>query len=121
MTQAEPSAQELILRRTRAGFVGRESERATFLRNFDIPATDARHRFRFHVHGSAGIGKTSLVQELAQLARERGALTAYVDDSVGSVPEAMETLCREFADHGRRLKDLERRLATWREDRKSVV
>jgi tetratricopeptide (TPR) repeat protein len=120
MAQAEPSAQELILRRTRAGFVGRESERAAFLRNFDIPATDTRHRFRFHVHGSAGIGKTSLVQELAQLARERGALTAYVDDSVGSVPEAMETLCREFADQGRRLKDLERRLATWRERRREA-
>ncbi|WP_326667397.1 tetratricopeptide repeat protein [Streptomyces canus] len=120
MAQAEPSAQELILRRTRAGFVGRESERAAFLRNFDIPATDARHRFRFHVHGSAGIGKTSLVQELAQLARERGVLTAYVDDSVGSVPEAMETLCREFADQGRRLKDLERRLATWRDRRREA-
>ncbi|MEU0424889.1 tetratricopeptide repeat protein [Streptomyces canus] len=120
MAQAEPSLQELILRRTRAGFVGRETERAAFLRNFDIPATDARHRFRFHVHGSAGIGKTSLVQELAQLARERGALTAYIDDSVGSVPEAMETLCREFADQGRRLKDLERRLATWRERRREA-
>ncbi|MEV7734999.1 tetratricopeptide repeat protein [Streptomyces sp. NPDC088921] len=120
MAQAEPSAQELILRRTRAGFVGREAERTAFLRNFDIPATDARHRFRFHVHGSAGIGKTSLVQELAQLARERGALTAYVDDGVGSVPEAMETLCREFVDQGRRLKDLERRLATWRDRRREA-
>ncbi|MFG2461367.1 tetratricopeptide repeat protein [Streptomyces sp. NPDC048523] len=120
MAQAEPSAQELILRRTRAGFVGRETERAAFLRNFDLPATDARHRFRFHVHGSAGIGKTSLVQELAQLARERGALTAYADDSVGSVPEAMETLCREFSEQGRRLKDLERRLATWRERRREA-
>ncbi|MFG2724357.1 tetratricopeptide repeat protein [Streptomyces canus] len=120
MAQAEPSLQELIRRRTRAGFVGRETERAAFLRNFDIPATDARHRFRFHVHGSAGIGKTSLVQELAQLARERGALTAYVDDSVGSVPEALETLCREFVDQGRRLKELERRLATWRERRREA-
>ncbi|MFK4102981.1 tetratricopeptide repeat protein [Streptomyces sp. NPDC019531] len=120
MAQAEPSQQELILLRTRAGFVGREAERAAFLGNFDIPPGDARHRFRFHVHGSAGIGKTSLVEELAQLARERGALTAYVDDGVGSVPEAMETLCREFADQGRRLKDLERRLATWRDRRREA-
>ncbi|MDH6550629.1 tetratricopeptide repeat protein [Streptomyces sp. SAI-041] len=120
MTQAEPSAQELILRRTRAGFVGREAERAAFLGNFDIPSGDPRHRFRFHVHGSAGIGKTSLVQELAHLARERGALTAHVDDSVGSVPEAMEALCRELSAQGRRLKDLERRLATWRERRREA-
>ncbi|EDY53527.1 conserved hypothetical protein [Streptomyces sviceus ATCC 29083] len=100
--------------------MGREAERTAFLRNFDIPPGDPRHRFRFHVHGSAGIGKTSLVQELAQLARERGALTAYVDDGIGSVPEAMETLCREFADQGRRLKDLERRLATWRDRRREA-
>ncbi|MEU0411145.1 tetratricopeptide repeat protein [Streptomyces griseorubiginosus] len=120
MTQAEPSAQELILRRTRAGFVGREAERAAFLRNFDIPPGDPRHRFRFHVHGSAGIGKTSLVEELAHLARERGALTAYVDEGIGSVPEAMEALCREFADQRRRFKDLERRLATWRDRRREA-
>ncbi|WP_449353625.1 tetratricopeptide repeat protein [Streptomyces shaanxiensis] len=120
MTQAEPSAQELILRRTRAGFVGREAERTAFLRNFDIPPGDPRHRFRFHVHGSAGIGKTSLVEELAHLARERGALTAYVDDGIGSVPEAMEALCREFADRRRRFKDLERRLAAWRDRRREA-
>ncbi|MFF7053438.1 tetratricopeptide repeat protein [Streptomyces griseorubiginosus] len=120
MAQAEPSAQELILRRTRAGFVGREAERAVFLRNFDISPADPRYRFRFHVHGSAGIGKTSLVEELAHLARERGALTAYVDDGVGSVPEAMEALCREFADQRRRFKDLERRLATWRDRRREA-
>ncbi|MFF7937170.1 tetratricopeptide repeat protein [Streptomyces sp. NPDC007940] len=120
MAQAEPSLQELILQRTRAGFVGREAERVAFLRNFDIPPGDARHRFRFHVHGSAGVGKTSLVEELAHLARERGALTAYVDDGVGSVPEAMEALCREFADRRRRFKDLERRLATWRDRRREA-
>ncbi|MFF3484045.1 tetratricopeptide repeat protein [Streptomyces sp. NPDC002701] len=117
MAQTGPSRQELIQQGNRAGFVGRDCERAAFLANFDIPPGDARQRFRFHVHGTAGVGKTFLVQELRHLARERGALTAYVDESAGSVPEALAEICAQFADQGRRLKDLERRLAAYRDRR----
>ncbi|MFI1409836.1 BREX system ATP-binding domain-containing protein [Streptomyces sp. NPDC020707] len=117
MAQAGPSWQELIQQGNRAGFVGRDAERAAFLTNFDLPVGDARRRFRFHVHGTAGVGKTFLIQELRQLARERGALTAYVDERAGSVPEAMAEMCRQFADQGRRLKELERRLAVYRDRR----
>ncbi|MGW0842598.1 tetratricopeptide repeat protein [Streptomyces sp. NPDC002787] len=109
-----PSMQELILRRTRQGFVGRNTERAAFRANFDLPVEDERHRFLFHVHGNAGIGKTFLVRELEQIARERGALTAYVDDGVGSVPEAMAVITDRFAREGRRFKELERLLAAHR-------
>ncbi|MGW6011383.1 tetratricopeptide repeat protein [Streptomyces sp. NPDC055210] len=117
MAQAGPSWQELIQQGNRAGFVGRDAERAAFLANFDLPVTDTRQRFHFHVHGPAGVGKTFLVQELRQLARERGALTAYIDERVGSVPEAMAEVARQFADQGRRLKELERRLAVYRDRR----
>ncbi|MFJ2259558.1 BREX system ATP-binding domain-containing protein [Streptomyces sp. NPDC087844] len=114
---AGASWQELIQRGNRAGFVGRDGERAAFLANLDLPVGDARRRFRFHVHGTAGVGKTFLVQELRHLARERGALTAYVDERAGSVPEAMAEVGRQFAEQGRRLKELERRLAVYRERR----
>ncbi|MER6355205.1 tetratricopeptide repeat protein [Streptomyces sp. NPDC001634] len=117
MAQARPSMQQLIRQRRRAGFVGRSGERAAFRANFDLPPEDERHRFLFHVHGNAGVGKTFLVRELEQLARERGALTAYVDESAGSVPEAMATISRQFAAQGRRFKDLDRLLAAHRERR----
>ncbi|MEU9959463.1 tetratricopeptide repeat protein [Streptomyces sp. NPDC050982] len=117
MAQAGPSRQELIQQGNRAGFVGRDTERAVFLRNFDIRPGDPGQRFRFHVHGTAGVGKTFLVQELQHLARERGALTAYVDERAGSVPEALSEICEQFADQGRRLKDLERRLTAYQERR----
>ncbi|MFI6879165.1 tetratricopeptide repeat protein [Streptomyces sp. NPDC050400] len=117
MGAAQPSMQELIRRRRRAGFVGRRDELAAFRANFDVPLDDERHRFLFHVHGHAGVGKTFLVRELEQLARERGALTAYVDETVGSVPEAMAELATRFAAQGHRLKDLERRLTAHRERR----
>ncbi|NUP19955.1 MAG: tetratricopeptide repeat protein [Streptomyces sp.] len=109
--------QELIRQRRRAGFVGRSDERAAFRANFDVPPEDERHRFLFHVHGDAGVGKTFLVRELEQLAREKGALTAYVDESVGSVPEAMATISRQFAGQGHRFKELDRLLATHRQRR----
>ncbi|GHI06973.1 tetratricopeptide repeat protein [Streptomyces cellostaticus] len=117
MAQARPSMQELIGRRRRAGFVGRSDERAAFRENLDLPPEDERHRFLFHVHGNAGVGKTFLVRELEQIARERGALTAYVDEGVGSVPEAMAAMSREFAGQGHELKKFDRALATYRERR----
>lgn len=117
MTRERPSVQELIGRRRRAGFVGRGGERAAFRANLDLPPEDERHRFLFHVHGNSGVGKTFLVRELEQIARERGALTAYVDESVGSVPEAMATMCRQLAHQGHRLKKLEEALIAHRKRR----
>ncbi|WP_329547058.1 tetratricopeptide repeat protein [Streptomyces sp. NBC_01356] len=117
MVRARPSMRELITGRTRRGFVGRGAERAAFRENLELPPEDERHRFLFHVHGNAGVGKSFLVRELEQLARERGALTAYVDESVGSLPEAMTVIAEHFARQGHRFKALERLLATHRERR----
>ncbi|MCW8375446.1 ATP-binding protein [Streptomyces justiciae] len=101
-------------------FVGREAERALFLGNFDLPPGGPDHRSRFHVRGDSGVGKTFLVEELKRLARERGALTVYVDEDAGSVPDALELICRQFAGQGRRLKQLERRLAVYKERRREA-
>lgn len=109
--------QELINIRRRAGFVGRRDELATFRENFDVPPEDPRHRFIFHIHGNAGVGKTSLVRELVQTARGRQALTAVLDESVNSVPEAMEAISAQFAEQGQALKALDRQLATYRRRR----
>lgn len=117
MAQARPSLQELFGRQSRAGFVGRTAERAAFRENLDIQPEDERHRFLFHVHGDAGVGKTFLVKEWKQIAQERGALTAYVDESAGSVPEAMEAIGLQLAQQGHRLKKLEEALVAHRERR----
>jgi hypothetical protein len=108
MAQTRRSMQELIQQRRRAGFVGRRAERAAFRDNLDLTPEDERHRFHFHVHGDAGVGKTFLAKEMEQTARERGALTAYVDESVGSVPEVIAAISRQFASGGFRCKERER-------------
>ncbi|WP_309062269.1 tetratricopeptide repeat protein [Streptomyces sp.] len=117
MAQARPSMQELIQRRRRGGLVARSAERELFRANFDTPPEDGRHRFLFHVHGNAGVGKTRLLKEFEHIARERGAVTAYVDESAGSVPEALAVMCRQFAAQGHRFKELDRLLAAHRERR----
>ncbi|WP_037859380.1 tetratricopeptide repeat protein [Streptomyces sp. NRRL S-340] len=117
MAQARHSMQDLIRQRRRAGFVGRGGERAAFRENLGLTPEDERHRFLFHVRGDAGVGKTFLVREMEQIARECGGLTAYVDESVGSVPEAMAEVGRQFASRGWRCKELERLLAAHRDRR----
>ncbi|WNO73998.1 tetratricopeptide repeat protein [Streptomyces sp. AM8-1-1] len=115
MAGSRPSMQQIL--KSRQHFVGRREELARFRGNFDIPPEDERHCFIFHVHGSAGVGKSALVRRLEDAARERGALTAYVDESVNSVPEAMTALCGHFERQGHPLKALDRMLATYRQRR----
>ncbi|WP_149548947.1 tetratricopeptide repeat protein [Streptomyces marokkonensis] len=109
--------QQIVQQRRRAGLVARAAERELFRANFDVPPGDARHRFLFHVHGNAGVGKTRLLREFEHIARERGALTSYVDAGVGAIPEALAEMCRQFAAQGHRFKELERLLAAHRERR----
>ncbi|MFI9588453.1 tetratricopeptide repeat protein [Streptomyces sp. NPDC052236] len=117
MAQARRSAQQLMNDRRRAGFVGRRDELAVFRENLDVPPEDEGHRFIFHIHGNAGVGKSSLVRELVRTARERRALTALIDESVNSVPEAMAAISAQFAQQGHTLKALDRLLATYRQRR----
>ncbi|MET8222376.1 tetratricopeptide repeat protein [Streptomyces sp. NPDC005301] len=117
MARARSSTQQVISERSRRAFVGRDAERALFRNNLEHPPQDERHTFLFHVHGNAGVGKTCLVREWERIARECGALTVYVDEAVGSVPEAIAAISDRCAREGHRLKDLDRLLAAHRERR----
>ncbi len=101
------SLQQIVEGRRRAAFVGREAELGLFRRNFTVPPQDPRHRFVFHVRGNAGVGKTSLVREWQQAAREFGALTASVDEGADSVPEVLAAVVAQYAEQGHPLKALD--------------
>src|SRR5690349_13520794 len=107
MPEKRPSRQELNRRRRRSGFVGRHGELGIFRDNFSRDPGDEAFQYLFHVHGQAGVGKTSLVRQWDFAARELGAATAYLDDDVHSVIEAMEAISAQFRRQGTALKGFE--------------
>lgn len=104
------SLQQIAEAHQSADFVGRAAELDLFRRNFDRRPDDPRHRFVFHVRGHAGVGKTSLVRQWGRAAEDRGALTAWVDETAESVPEVLASVARQFAGRGYPLKALDRLL-----------
>lgn len=112
--------QELIGRRKRAGFVGRGAELDRFRGNFEVPPEDDRHSFVFHVHGTGGVGKSSLLGKLAEIATDCGAITATLDETVQGVPEAMGVISTQFATQGSKLKELDKKLAAYRQRRQEA-
>ncbi|MDR3034944.1 MAG: ATP-binding protein, partial [Kitasatospora sp.] len=116
MSGRGPSRQELIRRRRRSGFVGRSSELASFNEVLRQAPEDAA-QFLFHVRGPSGVGKSTLVRQLESAAREVGAVTGYVDESVTDVVEAIQAIAGQLAQQGAPLKSLSRQLATYRQRR----
>ncbi|MFC8917158.1 tetratricopeptide repeat protein [Streptomyces sp. NPDC057116] len=112
-SRSRPSMPELLTRHKRAEFVGRQEELALFGRNLETAPEDEQHRFVFHVRGMAGVGKTTLLRELEDVAREHGALTGYVDEAVNSVPETMAVISDCLDRQGHPLKALDRQLAAY--------
>ncbi|MET9323645.1 tetratricopeptide repeat protein [Streptomyces sp. NPDC003038] len=111
-----PSRQELIRRRRSVGFIGRQGEVGAF-RDALRQSPEEAAQFLFHVRGPAGVGKSTLVRQLETIAREAGAVTAYVDESVADVVETMEVISAQFAQQSLALKGFDRLLATYRQRR----
>ncbi|MGW1495222.1 tetratricopeptide repeat protein [Streptomyces sp. NPDC002402] len=113
MAAIRPSRQELNRRRRRSSFVGRSSELEVFQDNLTRDPDDDAFQYLFHVHGQAGVGKSSLLRQWDTVARELGAATAYLDDDANSVIEAMEAIGLQFARQGLAFKAFERQLALY--------
>jgi hypothetical protein len=73
------------------------------------------YQFFFHVRGNAGVGKTSLLRQWEVVAREQGAATVYLDDSVHSAVEAMAEIGDRLGLQGLQLRHFDKLLATFRQ------
>ncbi|MEB3962177.1 tetratricopeptide repeat protein [Streptomyces kunmingensis] len=111
-----PTRRELIQQRRRSGFVGRQGELASFTEAFGQAPREVT-QFLFHIHGPAGVGKSTLVRQMETEARDRQAGTGYVDESVADVVEALEALSGQFAQQGLALKDFDKAVGAYRQRR----
>ncbi|MGW0904258.1 AAA family ATPase [Streptomyces sp. NPDC002853] len=115
MANGPVSRQELIRRRRSGGFVGRRRELAAFRENL-VQGTGAdTYQFLFHVHGLAGVGKSTLIRRWEATAREEGAVTAVVGDDVHSAVEAMAAISEQLARQNCPLKQFDKQLSTYRQ------
>ncbi|MFH8491238.1 tetratricopeptide repeat protein [Streptomyces longisporoflavus] len=117
MAQGAVSRQELIRRRRSGGFVGRRRELAVFRENLTQGAGADTYQFLFHVHGLAGVGKSTLIRQWEAMARQEGAVTAVVGDDVHSAVEVMESVSAQLGRQGCALKSFDKLLATYRQKR----
>ncbi|MET9411209.1 tetratricopeptide repeat protein [Streptomyces sp. NPDC002935] len=79
------------------------------------PSSEA-YQFLFHVHGLAGVGKSTLIRRWEAVAREEeGAVTAVVGEEAHSAVEAMEAISSQLARQGCPLKAFDKQLAHYRQ------
>ncbi len=114
------SFQALISQQQAAGFVGREGALAQFRANLAVPIGDPARRLVFFIHGDGGVGKTSLVMRLREISADHGAVTAYLDESVFTVPDAMHAIAVELGRQGQPMKRFTRLFKTYRQRRLEV-
>lgn len=121
MAREQWSLQDLIRSRQRSGFVGRQGQVIQYAENLALAVDDERRRFLFNIHGVAGVGKTYLTTQLRQTAADRGALTAYIDETVDDVLGAMSAIARQLGRCGARLEEFDKRAATYLSRRHQLV
>lgn len=115
MTEQRLTRQELVRRRRRSGFVGRRGEISTFRANLGRRPEADDYQFFHYVHGIAGVGKTSLIQQWAAIADEHGAATVHLADAVHSAVEAMTAISERLSRQELPLKKFEKLLASYRQ------
>jgi len=113
MPRSSRSFSRNIQHRQITGFVGREAQLALFRDNLKLPPDSDERRFLFSIHGDGGVGKTSLVARMGQVARDAGRLTATADDSLYDLPGVLAEIARQCAEQGDRLKRFEQRYAAY--------
>jgi hypothetical protein len=95
-------------------------ELGQYQENLGLAVDDSRRRFLFNVHGDAGVGKTYLTGQLRQLAEDKGALTAYLDETADDAITAMSAIAGQFAQSGVRLGSFEKRADAYRQRRQEL-
>ena len=94
------SIQEVLERRRRETFVGRDEQLDCFREQLALAADDPRRRFVLSVFGQGGGGKSTLLRQYLRLAANAGAAAALSNDLEGDGPAAMARLAEQLGAAG---------------------
>lgn len=114
------SLQDIIKRRQRTIFVGREEHITLFRRNLALSLDDERRHFIFNVAGQGGVGKTWLLRRFRQLAEAGDAITAWTDEADEDVPDIMGHIAEQLEDQGHELETFSERYRVYRQKRQEL-
>ncbi|MEO0770903.1 MAG: hypothetical protein AAFY72_16025, partial [Cyanobacteria bacterium J06649_4] len=120
-----PSRQRLIRAQQHLNFVGRVEQLESFQRNLiHLQKTEDGFLypkdFVFNVWGQGGVGKTTLLRQFENVARQHNSISARVDEAVSNVPEAMAEFARQLADQGQSLPKFSERYKVYRQKREEL-
>lgn len=93
-----PSLQALLKERQEDHFVGRQTELDSFAEVLAAPPSDRRW-FLLNVYGQGGLGKTTLLRRLEQVAASNGAATGWTDHGQIDLLGAMAALAKSMGSH----------------------
>jgi hypothetical protein len=114
MSEQLPSLQVILQQRQQQEFVGREEQISLFRENLFFKPDDDRRRFVFNIYGQGGVGKTSLLDQLFQLAKYLSLTPAWTDEWQGDALAVMVHLAEQFDPRYRFFKAFQRRYQAYR-------
>ncbi|GAA5040223.1 tetratricopeptide repeat protein [Streptomyces siamensis] len=120
MAREKPSLQSLMRKQQQPHFVARRGELDRFAENLALAPDDPQKRFLVHVHGPAGVGKTTLVEQFRHRAQQQDTLIALTDETSVTVLEVMQAISRQCSEQGVPLKSFDKLAAAYWEGRLKV-
>ena len=119
------SRQELIRQRQRSSFVGRIEQLEAFKHNLtnlhkDPDGFAYPEVFLFNIWGQGGVGKSSLLRQFEDIAKQQKHLVARIDEGVTTVPEAMATFAKQLEAQGQSLSKFSERYKVYRQKREEL-
>jgi hypothetical protein len=98
--KARPTLQDIHRRRQDQAFVGRAQELGLFRENLTLQPSDPGYAFVVSISGQGGMGKTWLLRQFEEQAKEAGFATAWADENDPDALAVLATLAGHLNSRG---------------------
>lgn len=114
------SLQDVVRRRQREEFTGRERQILTFCENLGRSLEDERRKFFFNISGQGGAGKTWLLRRFRHFTESNEGIVAWSDALEKDVPSAMGKIAEQMEQNGYNLQSFSERYRVYCQKRQEL-